>query len=152
MNGIQLLDAYEKDRKTYPNMAAFLPRYRQFLQAWTKQMALYPNVTAIDELNGDKTAISPQIRQLTIHFSKPMDASKGMSIYCGNAGMAHFPPLDVPACRYTADGKTFIMPFKKGATLNPNWDYTFIMKGKRFQSRDEYPLRQKVVFFKTAAT
>lgn len=129
-------------------MGDFLPRYQEFLQAWTRSLSLHPKVVSIEEIKENGAVISPQTKQLTVHFNKPTDSSKGMSIYIENQEIQHFPPLDMPGCRYSPEGRKLIIKFKE--ELKPDWDYSFIMKGQNFRSKDGYPLRDKAVFFKTA--
>lgn len=145
---VQLLNNYEKNRKVYKNLDAFLPRYQEFLRSWTKRLAACPKIVSVDEIKENGTSISPATRQLTIHFSHPMDTTKGMSIYTGSMGMPHFPPLDIERCRYSADGKILRLQLKPEG-LKPNWDYSFVMKGERFISRNGDPLRNKLISFKT---
>lgn len=147
---VDFLETYENNRKQYPRFENIIPLLTDTLNNAAAMMARYPKVISLGEFENGNLEVSPDLAQITIRFSKPMNPAAGISIYCGTQGMSHFPPMDISASSYSPDGKSFTMKWKKGEKLKPNFDYSFLLKGERFKSRDGYPLMNYPVSFRTS--
>lgn len=147
---VDLLNDYESNRGQYPTLSSFMPPivrffgqiatdFPAFQQAYNQKRA---HVVGIEPLTGKTQAIDPRLTELVIRFDKPMNPKK-VSINIGSTGKDHFPLQGIIG--FSDDNQTLTL--KIG--LKPNWDYSFWLTDKSFQTPDGYPLVEHEVAFKT---
>jgi hypothetical protein len=139
-----LLGEYEKDRKKYRNLAAFLPKIVEFFDAWAAGMPDPPKVVSMVPANG-ASGIDPAVTEIRVTFDRPMDTT-GYSFVGGGPTF----PTTTGRASWTPDGKTVVLPVK----LTPNHRYEFWLNSGRFQafrSREGVVLPSVHVTFGTGA-
>jgi hypothetical protein len=90
--------------------------------------------------NGD-TLVSPALKTMTIHFSRPM--SPGFSINYGEGGKEKYP---ITKMGVFSDDK---MAITIDLSLLPGHEYQYVLTDRSFASVDGYPLIEYPVKFKT---
>jgi hypothetical protein len=149
-NLVTILGEYERNRDTYPTLSSFMPRIVQFFdktaadfptlhQAYEQKRA---HVVAVDPLTSKTTDVDPALTELVIRFDKPMNPKK-ISISMGEKGKDHFPLRDMLG--FSEDHRSLRLK----VALKPNWDYSFRLTDKSFQTPDGYPLAEHEVAFRT---
>ncbi|HZY37841.1 MAG TPA: DUF4932 domain-containing protein [Mucilaginibacter sp.] len=147
---VDLLGAYESDRKTYPTLDSFMPKLVEFytsvagnmnqiLADYSKSMV---HVTAIEPALSKDSTVSPGLTQIKVYFDKAL-VGKGMSINYGPAGKEHYP--GIKSVSYTDDKKAILLQFM----LKPKTTYEFVLTGLSFKTPDGHPLESYLVSFKT---
>jgi hypothetical protein len=147
---VDLLAAYESDRKTYPTLDSFMPKLVEFYtsvgqninQIQADYSKTLVHVTALDPAINKDTTVSPALTQIKVSFDKAL-AGKGMSINYGPSGKEHFPGIKLIG--YTDDNKAILLQL----TLKPKTSYEFVLTGLSFKTPDGHPLESYLVSFKT---
>ena len=145
-----LLEKYEKDRKRYPTLEAFMPEVVAFFNKYAedfekKQEALEknrPKVVSMTPANGS-TDVDPDLREIRIVFDRPMK-DKSWSVVGGGPA---FPEL-VGKPSYNKERTVLTVCVK----LKPEWEYHLMLNSDRFhgfQSEDGVPLEPVDVKFTT---
>lgn len=148
-----LLGTYENDRKTYPTLRSYLPIIAAYHQDLSKRVdskiaryeQLRPAINGIVEFTNGSTDVSSATTQITLTFSRPMKAKRGLSMDYGSLGEAGFPTLR-KGTAYSDDGLKFSIP----VTLKPNTKYEFKVFGTSFMSRDGFAAKDMVLSFTTS--
>lgn len=144
-----LLEEYEADRATYPDLDAFAPR----IVAWFVEQAEHvkkveataPRVVSIEPANG-ATDVDPATTAIRVTFDRRM--ANGFSFVLVGA-KSDFPQTSGPPTWDTAR-RVVTLPVK----LEPGRTYRYGLNGgdfKSFQSVDGTPLAPVVVEFTTAS-
>lgn len=147
-----LLGTYENNRKTYPTLRSFIPILVGYHADLVKRVedklaafeALKPKVAAIEEFKNESADVSPNTKQITFVFDKPL-RGKGVSINLGSLGNTGMPEVEKGIGFYNADATKYTLK----VVLKPDHQYEFVMTGNSFISKDGYPLQEFVVKFKT---
>ncbi|CCH51907.1 hypothetical protein BN8_00865 [Fibrisoma limi BUZ 3] len=145
-----LLEEYEKSRDQFPTLASFMPRIVEFFdktaadfpalrQAYDQKRA---HVVAVEPLADKTIDVDPTLTELVIRFDKPMNPKK-ISINMGEKGKEHFPLRDMLG--FSNDNRSLRLK----VALKPNWEYSFKLTDRSFQTTDGYPLVEHEVAFKT---
>lgn len=144
-----LLEEYEADRATYPDLDAFAPR----IVAWFVEQAEHvkkveataPRVVSIEPANG-ATDVDPGTTAIRVSFDRRM--ASGFSFVLVGA-KSDFPPTAGPPT-WDASRRVVTLP----VTLEPGRTYRYGLNGgqfQSFQSVDGTPLAPVVVEFTTAS-
>jgi hypothetical protein len=137
-----LLGEYEKDRKAYPTLDAFVPKLVAFFDAWKTAEA--PTVLSMTPANG-ATDVDPGLTEITITFDRRMN--RGGYSFVG--GGPTFPKV-TGSPTWSEDGMTVTLP----VLLVPDHRYEFRLNGGRFRdfkSLAGVPLASVRVVFSTRA-
>ncbi|GAB3510373.1 DUF4932 domain-containing protein [Spirosoma knui] len=148
---VDLLNDYENNRSQYPTLSSFMPRVVEFFgktatdlpalqQAYDQKRA---HVVAVEPLTGQTQVIDPTLTELVVRFDKPMNPKK-ISINLGTKGKEHFPLRDVIG--FSDNNRSIRLK----VALKPNWDYSFWLTDRGFQTPEGYPLVEHEVAFKTS--
>jgi hypothetical protein len=140
------LDAYERDRKTWPDLRAFMPRLAGVLSKEAERLAALsaaaPKLVRMEPANG-ATDVDPALEVLVLEFDRPMQAGSYSIV-----GSRQDAPGITGAPEQSADGKSFRFPVRFAA----NKPYSFSLNSPRFQgfrSSEGAPLKPIAVQFKT---
>ena len=143
-----LLTAYEADRRTYPDLDAFMPVIAGFFDGYAaaqedrQREAAAPRVVAMHPANQSQN-VDPTLDRIQITFDRPMQ--NGAWAFVG--GGPHYPETTGQPS-YDAARKVITLPVQ----LKPNWRYEFWLNRGRFnsfRSQDGVPLRSVHVVFET---
>jgi Domain of unknown function (DUF4932) len=148
---VDLLGAYESDRKTYPTLESFMPRIIAFYNGvainidtlksdYDKTIAHITSITPF--ANGDST-VSATIKEVKINFDKPL-SGEGSSIRFSKMGKEHYPITKFIG--YTDNNKAILLQ----VDLKPDFQYEFVLTGVSFRTPDERPIDDYKVSFKTS--
>lgn len=145
---VDLLSKYKSKRDVYPTLESFMPEVVKFYA----EVALNYNklnddfeklrpkvISLIPDINGLEN-VSSTLTELKINFSEPM--GKGISIFLGEGGKAHYPITDVMG--FSEDSKSY----KVKLSLVSGKTYDFVLTGRGFKSKTGYPLQTYAVHFK----
>ena len=143
---VDALIKYDSQRNTYPTLESYIPvlanGYKSFAENINQLDAQRPKVESITEFADKDTNVSPQLKTITINFSRAL-AGKGYSVNYGNKGKSAFPKID--NIKYTNDNKSVVMAVQ----LMPENEYQFILTGKNFKTPEGIGLKAYEVNFKT---
>jgi hypothetical protein len=148
---VDLLGAYESDRKTYPTLESFMPRIVTFYNSvavnintlksdYDKTIAHITSITPF--ANGDSSVIAA-IKEIKIYFDKPL-AGGGSSIRSTKMGNEHNPITKFIG--YTDNNKAILLQ----VDLKPDFQYQFILTGDSFRTPNGRPIDDYKVNFKTS--
>jgi hypothetical protein len=104
---------------------------------------LSPHVTSVSPFPNGAQGVDANITQLTFNFDRPLDTKGRYSFDYGPGGNAHF-PLEKPL-GFNEIGTAFTIQVK----LKPDWDYSLVVTGRGFRTKDGYPLQPYTVKFRT---
>jgi hypothetical protein len=146
----KLLEKYEKDRKRYPTLEAFMPEVVAFFDEYAegfdkKHEALEkkrPKVVSMTPANGG-TDVDPDLREMRIVFDRPMKDGNWSVVGEG----PDFPEL-VGKPSYNKARTVLTVRVK----LKPEWEYHLMLNSERFhgfQSEAGVPLEPVEVEFTT---
>jgi len=146
-----LLGTYEKTRSIYPTFRSFFPfvlGYFSDLSQRIEFMArrfeeLSPRVTAMSPFANGAQDVDAGITQLTFTFDRPLDSRGRYSFDFGAGGSAHFPIEQ--SLGFNKTGTAFTVQVK----LKPDWEYSLVVTGRGFRTKDGYPLQPYPVKFRT---
>lgn len=139
---IQLLEEYEADRATYPDIDSFTPRLVEFYQEVAagigEKIATMPAVAGIGPLENGAQDVDPNTSEIHIYFTQPMEG-KGYSFN-------QLPGVS-EVVGYSGEGnKTFTIKVK----LEPETSYEFIvLGGYSFRGVDGRSIQSYPVKFRT---
>lgn len=144
---VDLLDLYEKNRETFPDLHAFMPEMIKFFEVFQLKMAVIdagkPHVVAMVPANGAQE-VDPELKELRVTFSIPME--EGFS-WCG--GGDNYPDTPEKSHPFWLDDhKTCVLPVK----LKPGIAYHLFLNTEKFQSfrsQDGVPLKPVIYRFST---
>lgn len=147
-----LLGTYENSRRNYPTFRSFFPLIVGYFDDFSHRVdyteqrfeEMAPRVVGISPILNGAQDVDPNTTQLTFTFDKPLDSSAGYSFNASSGGDEHFPG-EFKAAGYGQNGSTFTILMK----LKPDWEYEFVLTGRAFRSKDDYPLQPYTVKFKT---
>ena len=136
---VDLLDQYEKERKTYPTLESFMPQIISFYQTTATNITTIkenydskiPHVLSIQPFENDSKKVDPNIKEIKIHFDKPL-LGKGYSFKPGDK---NFDPK-IGKIGYIDDN----MGITIEVDLKPNREYYFILIGYAFKTKEGFPL------------
>jgi len=136
---VDLLDQYEKERKTYPTLESFMPQIISFYQTTATNITTIkenydskiPHVLSIQPFENDSKKVDPNIKEIKIHFDKPL-LGKGYSFKPGDK---NFDPK-IGKIGYIDDN----MGITIEVDLKPNREYYFILMGYAFKTKEGFPL------------
>lgn len=101
---------------------------------------LNPMVVGLAPFENNEQHVDPDLTELTILFNQAME---GSSFKPNKDEQFQFPLSDVIG--YAEDHRSFKLKLK----LEPNKEYSFVITGKGFINKQEVPLKEYVVKFKT---
>ncbi len=110
----------------------------EIIQAYQNKM---PVITTLGPFVNGATNVDPTLKQIQLHFSKPMKNKYSISL--GVWGEESYPLTKVVG--FSDDKKTVTLEM----ALKPGHSYSFLVTGRGFQSEDGYPLVEYPVTFKT---
>ncbi|MFD2571018.1 DUF4932 domain-containing protein [Spirosoma soli] len=147
---VDLLGEYESSRTKYPTLASFMPQINQFFQSTATNFATLQqqynqkraHVVAVEPIQQNTADVDPTVTELVIRFDKPLNPKK-LSISFGDGGKPHFPLTDVIG--FADDNRSLRLK----VNLKPDWQYSFKLTSKGFQTPEGYPLADHEVAFKT---
>lgn len=141
-----LLAEYERDRETYPTLAAFMPKitafFAEYAETFTAERSAAPTVVSMTPANG-ADGVDPQTSAIVITFDRPM-LDKAWSFVGGGP---NFPEV-AGQPSYDESRTVLTLPVK----LKPSWSYEFWLNRAQFQSfqsEDRVPLQPVHVQFST---
>ncbi|WP_345949162.1 DUF4932 domain-containing protein [Mucilaginibacter sp. PAMB04274] len=147
---VDLLDAYEQNRKSYPTLESYMPEVIRFYERTAgninRIVASYrdklPHVVSISPFSNGEEHVSAGLTEIKISFDKPL--AGGYSINLGKNGKEHYPVTKFIG--YTDQNTAIILQ----VSLRPDFDYQFVLTGRSFKTLDGYPIEDYLVSFKTA--
>ena len=146
-----LLGTYENSRALYPTFRSFFPVVVGYFDDLSKRIdymaarfdELAPHVAGMSPFPNGAQDVDPNTTRLTFTFDKPLDAKGRYSFNWGLGGGEHFPREK--AVGFNETGTAFTIQVK----LKPDWDYSLVLTGRGFRTKDGYPLQPYTVKFKT---
>lgn len=102
-----------------------------------------PVVTGIDQFKSGTQNVSPNVKEITIHFSKKMNTAMRSTGF-GELGKEHFPK--VSGIIFSEDG----MSVTYKVDLEPNKRYQILLENG-YRSAEDHLLKSYLIDFKTAA-
>ena len=150
-----LVNTYEKDRKTYPDLDSFVPKMSEFFTKVSEtDLSFYradfeakcARVEKVEPFENGASDVDSRLTEIRIVFDKPLDG-KGISIYLSRREDAQFPEIldGREGIAFVNGNRELTMKVK----LKPNTRYGFILSGAGFRTADGYPLKDFEVSFKT---
>ena len=116
---------------------------------WSKESLLNdletnrPKVVSLEPFKNGAMNVDPEISEMTVTFSAPMDKNN-YSISYGGRGKEYYPIAGVIG--FSGDGTAFTIKLN----LQPDHEYEFQITDLSFRSETDYPLKPLKVTFKTA--
>jgi hypothetical protein len=150
---VTLLEVYQKERKTYPTLASFMPRLVEFYDQAQLNLDHYEDeylahcakVISTNPFRNGEMDVNPTISTVQFNFDKPLDGIRYF-IGPGKMGKEHYP--EVLKFTFADDNKSLIMHVK----LQPNTVYQVGITGSRMRTRDGYSVQNYSLDFKTGVT
>lgn len=158
---VALLESFESNRTTYPDLESFGPRIVDFFRDYAKGIvkkkaelereesakwkgleAEAPRILSMVPKNGDMN-VDPGLKEMTITFDRPV---RGIALM--QLGRSTNYPLARQGWTYDATGTILTVPLQ----IRPDSYYTFGLNAEKalfIQDRDGHPLVPVVVKFKT---
>ena len=140
------LESYDKQRDKYPTLDSYMPKIVEAYDSWVNKIQQVennrPKVVSIVEFTNGSTAVSFDIKTITINFNMPL-SGQGYSVNYGKRGQDAFPKLE--KINYANNNKSVIME----VTLEKNKEYQFLLVGKNFKSVEGIGIEDYEVNFKT---
>ena len=144
---VAIRDIIELDYSRDSLVEDFLKRSKYFSGVLDKEALLktfrsrIPVIERIEPLDVD-SVLDASVKELTLQFSRPMDA-RSFSISLGPSGRDHFPITGVTG--FSEDRRSFIVKLD----LKPGNFYELEITGRGFKSAEGYPLKDRLIRFKT---
>ncbi|MGN8067802.1 DUF4932 domain-containing protein [Mucilaginibacter sp. 22184] len=147
---VKLLENYEEQRKTNPNLKSFMPKIVGFYSNVAKDIDGYnerylakcAKVISVSPLSNGDQNVNAATSEITFTFDKPLD---GIRYFFGPGikGLEHYPkPLKIS---FSDDHKSVILK----VNLKPNTEYQLNMAGSRMRTNDGYSVMDFSLTFKT---
>jgi hypothetical protein len=148
---LTLLGTFEHNRAAYPTFRSFFPVIAGYFGDLSSRIdyearsfdELSPKVSHIGPFANETNDVDPGITEIVVAFDRPLDPHAGYSINNGPGGSEHDPIEKVIG--YNESGSSLTIKVK----LKPDWDYSFVLTGLAFTTKDGYPLQPYTVKFKT---
>lgn len=145
-----LLGTYENSRVLYPTFRSFFPVVVGYFGDLSKRIEymaarfdeLSPHVAGTSPFPNGAQDVDPNTTRLTFTFDRVL-AKDGYSFNSGPGGDAHNPFGKIIGFNET--GSAFTIQVK----LKPDWDYSLVVTGRGFRTKDGYPLQPYTVRFRT---
>lgn len=102
-----------------------------------------PYVTGIDQFKNNSDAVSTDIKQITVTFSRPLNGYNTGVDY-GDLGENAFPKNDINGRYWSQDHASWTIP----VDLEPNKTYQLYITNN-FRTQDDIPLKPYLIEFKT---
>jgi len=149
---VDLLGAYEENKKRYPNFASFYPKLIAFFDETALHIdiikgdyaAKQPKVKSLLPFENGTQNVDPSVKEILITFDRPL-LGKGHSFNKGSLGGDAVPIKKLIG--YEQDNQAY----RLGVELKPNTAYEFIVTGLSFKSVAGYPMQPYTISFKTAS-
>lgn len=143
------LQAYDRNRVTYPTFDSYVPEIVRFYQAIAdgiKDVSLpwdnkRPSVKAIEPFGNGATKVDPKTKELRIVFDRPMYTERYRILI--DDGL---PVPDIESVSFTEDHRTLVFRIKN---LEP--EATYKIRLVNFLSNERYPIESYLLEFTTAA-
>ncbi|MCK9422100.1 MAG: DUF4932 domain-containing protein [Bacteroidales bacterium] len=150
---VNLLSAYENDRKKYPALQDFMPRIVGLVNSLSARQlevdfkASCPKIISISIISNSKK-VDPDTPEITATFDKPMStAYKGLAY--GKKGKEYFPEF-AKGKKSTWNRETHTQ-WSFPVALKPGCTYSLCIPSRFFRGENNYPLdRSYYLDFKTA--
>lgn len=104
-----------------------------------------PTVTGMKPFANHSQNVSPQIKQITVVFSEPLNGYN-TGVDFGELGQAAFPKGTLNGRHWAEDHQSWTIPVH----LEPNTTYQLLISNN-FRTEDDIPLRPYLIEFKTGA-
>jgi hypothetical protein len=100
-------------------------------------------VTGIKQFKNNSNNVSPNIKEITIEFSEPLNGYN-TGIDFGDLGQDAFPKNDVTKRFWSGDNKSWTI----SVNLEPNKKYQLLISNN-FRTKNNIPLKQYLIEFET---
>lgn len=127
----KLLEQYEKDRKTYPNLEAFMPKVVDFFNQYAAKLPAVsataqdaPKIVSMVPANG-ATDVDPALTEIKVTFDQPMLDHNWAVV----GGGPHFPDTPEPP-HYDKARKVLTLRVR----LKPSWSYDLWLNRGEYNS------------------
>jgi hypothetical protein len=102
-----------------------------------------PYVAGIEQFENNSEKVSPQIKEITIKFSRPLNGYN-TGVDFGDLGKDAFPKNNIDGRYWSVDKMTWTIPVE----LEPNRTYQLLITNN-FRTQDDIPLKPYLIEFKT---
>lgn len=102
-----------------------------------------PTVLGVKQFENNSKNVSPDIKQITIEFSKPLNGHN-TGVDFGDLGRDAFPKNDINGRFWSKDNTSWTIPVK----LEPNKNYQLLISNN-FRTEESIPLKPYLVEFRT---
>jgi hypothetical protein len=102
-----------------------------------------PTVVSIQQFENNSSDVSPNLKEITIEFSKPLNG-RNTGVDFGALGQGAFPKGTLNGRHWAENNKSWTIPVE----LEPNKDYQILISNN-FRTEDDIPLRPYLIEFKT---
>ena len=102
-----------------------------------------PTVNLIKQFENNSQNVSPNIKEITIEFSKPLNG-QNTGVDFGDLGQDAFPKGTLNGRHWAENNKSWIIPVE----LEPNKHYQILISNN-FRTEDNIPLKPYLIEFKT---
>jgi len=144
------LENYDAHRATYPTLEAYMPslanayvKYANTIEQYIAQIDdRRPKVISIDGLQINDQEINKSVRQITIHFDRPL-LGKGNSINYSADKTVVFP--EIQKISYSPDNTSITIDW----ALKPNTNYGLVLTGRAYRAPNGLGMKDYEIKFKT---